>query len=163
MKLHFPRLYKNERTAEPCFTAVPFAKGTFTDGMRLRILDGGKEVLSQSKVTGRYADGSVRYLFCRFEADLPANRGKDLDAELTRETGKAVPGIRIVRDGKRLSIDGGAGGLRMTLLEGSGQWNGGRLRFSGEAGAAADMEAQLANLLNIIGVRRGDKVILAIG
>ena len=120
MKLHFPRLYKNVRTAEPCCAAVPFAQGEFTDGMRLRILDGGKEVPSQSKVTGRYADGSVRYLFCRFEADLPANKGKDLDAELTRETGKAVPGIRISREGKRLSIDGGASGLRMTLLEGSG-------------------------------------------
>ena len=49
------------------------------------------------------------------------------------------------------------------LLEGRGPWNGGHLRFSGEAGAAAGMEAQLANLLNIIGVRRGDKVFLELG
>ena len=48
------------------------------------------------------------------------------------------------------------------LLEGNGQWNGGRLRFSGEASAAAGMEAPLANLLNILGLRRGDKTMLQI-
>ncbi|MBR6976505.1 MAG: type II secretion system protein N [Ottowia sp.] len=70
----------------------------------------------------------------------------------------------------RVELSGGATpALRLStlqgplLLDGNGQWNGGRLRFSGEAGAAADMEAQLANLLNIIGVRRGDKVMLTIG
>ena len=49
------------------------------------------------------------------------------------------------------------------LLSGSGQWNGGHLRFAGEAGAAAGMEATLANLLNIIGQRRGDKVLINLG
>ena len=48
------------------------------------------------------------------------------------------------------------------LMKGNGQWDGKRLRFSGEANAAAGMEAQLANLLNILGIRRGDKVMLNI-
>ena len=119
MKLHFPKLYKNERTAEPCCAAIPFAKGVFTEGDRLRILDGGREIPNQSKVTSRYADGSARFLFCRFTADLPANRGKDFEAGITREPGAAVQGIRSIRDGESLRIDGGAGGLRFTLREGS--------------------------------------------
>ncbi|MBQ9577936.1 MAG: type II secretion system protein N, partial [Ottowia sp.] len=70
----------------------------------------------------------------------------------------------------RVDITGGATTtLRLStlqgplLLEGTGQWDGKRLRFSGEADAAAGMEAPLANLLNILGIRRGDKVMLNIG
>lgn len=49
------------------------------------------------------------------------------------------------------------------LLEGSGQWVGQRLRFRGEAKAAPGREAALANLLNIIGRRTGDRSILTVG
>ncbi|MBY4599013.1 type II secretion system protein N [Ottowia caeni] len=48
-------------------------------------------------------------------------------------------------------------------LSGQGQWVGSRLRFTGEASAAAGMEAQLANLLNILGRRQGDKAIISLG
>lgn len=49
------------------------------------------------------------------------------------------------------------------LLQGSGQWVGGRLRFRGEAQAAPGREAALANLLNIIGRRQGERSLLNIG
>jgi len=48
-------------------------------------------------------------------------------------------------------------------LSGSGQWVGQRLRFTGEATAAAGREAQLANLLNIIGRRSGARSVITIG
>lgn len=48
-------------------------------------------------------------------------------------------------------------------LSGSGQWVGSRLRFTGEASAAPDREAALANLLNIIGRRNGPRSIITIG
>ncbi len=48
-------------------------------------------------------------------------------------------------------------------LEGSGQWVGSRLRFSGEASAAPDREAALSNLLNIIGRRNGARSIITMG
>jgi general secretion pathway protein N len=48
-------------------------------------------------------------------------------------------------------------------LTGNGQWVGARLRFTGEASAAADREAALANLLNIIGRRNGARSIITIG
>ena len=48
-------------------------------------------------------------------------------------------------------------------LSGSGQWVGSRLRFTGEASAAPDREAALANLLNIIGRRNGPRSIIQIG
>jgi general secretion pathway protein N len=49
------------------------------------------------------------------------------------------------------------------LLTGSGQWVGQRLRFSGEASAAEGHEAQLSNLLNIIGRRTGARSHISLG
>ena len=48
-------------------------------------------------------------------------------------------------------------------LSGSGQWIGQRLRFAGEASAAPEREAALANLLNIIGRRSGARSLITLG
>jgi general secretion pathway protein N len=70
----------------------------------------------------------------------------------------------------RLNLHGGdAVALELSTLEGglqlsgSGEWIGAKLRLSGEARAAAGLEAQLANLLNIIGRRQGDKAVISLG
>lgn len=70
----------------------------------------------------------------------------------------------------RLDLSGGdAVELALSTLEGSlqlsgsGQWVGGRLRFAGEARAAPGLQAQLANLLNLIGRRQGDRAIISFG
>ena len=49
------------------------------------------------------------------------------------------------------------------LLQGSGQWVGGRLRFKGDAQAAAGREEALTNLLNIMGRRQGPRSVFNIG
>ena len=48
-------------------------------------------------------------------------------------------------------------------IDGQGQWVGGRLRFRGVATAAPGREAALANLLNIIGRRSGDRSVILLG
>ena len=70
----------------------------------------------------------------------------------------------------RLALQGGAvPTLTLQTLEGSlqlsgsGQWIGQRLRFSGEASAAPERQAALANLLNIIGRRSGARSLLTLG
>ena len=117
IKIHFPRLYRYPRVDEPCAVCLPFAPGVYQTGMRLRVLDGDRELPVQEKVTSRHPDGSVRYLFARFRADLPANRGKDFSAELTAAPAPAFPGIRVVRERARTLVDGGEGGLRLTLQD----------------------------------------------
>lgn len=52
------------------------------------------------------------------------------------------------------------GGL---LLQGEGQWVGGRLRFRGDARAAPGNETALGNLLSIIGRRDGTRSVLTFG
>lgn len=63
-------------------------------------------------------------------------------------------------DGATLALQTLQGEL---LLQGQGEWIAGRLRFRGEASAATGREAALANLLNIIGRRQGDRSLLSIG
>jgi general secretion pathway protein N len=70
----------------------------------------------------------------------------------------------------RITLEGGAQAtLRLETLEGSlqlsgtGQWVGRRLRFRGEASAVPGREAALANLLNIIGRRTGERSLISIG
>ena len=49
------------------------------------------------------------------------------------------------------------------LLNGQGQWVGGRLRFAGDAQAAPGSELALGNLLNIVGRRDGPRSVISIG
>jgi len=63
-------------------------------------------------------------------------------------------------DAVALTLDTLEGSL---LLQGTGQWLNGHVRFTGEAAAAPDAEAALSNLLNILGQRQGAKSILKMG
>lgn len=63
-------------------------------------------------------------------------------------------------EGAQLMLVTQQGPLRLT---GTGQWVGPRLRFRGEARADPGSEAMLNNLLNLLGQRRGDVTLLAIG
>jgi general secretion pathway protein N len=70
----------------------------------------------------------------------------------------------------RLDLTGGAsptvdlqtlkGALQLT---GRGEWVGARMRFKGEASATPEYEAELTNLLSIIGRRRDGKSIISLG
>jgi general secretion pathway protein N len=61
-------------------------------------------------------------------------------------------------DQATLALSTLSGGL---LLQGNGQWVGGRLRFLGDARAAPGNEPALANLLSIIGRREGTRSVLS--
>lgn len=73
----------------------------------------------------------------------------------------------------RLRLNGSDGRSPLTLelstiegdlqLTGSGRWIGSRLNFEGVASAAPEREAALANLLNVIGRRDGDRFIITLG
>ncbi|WP_395703507.1 type II secretion system protein N [Aquabacterium sp.] len=60
----------------------------------------------------------------------------------------------------QLTLDTLDGALR---LSGTGQWSGSRLRFRGQAEAAAGQESALANLLNLLGRRQGALAVISIG
>lgn len=96
MKIHFDKLYRDDRTDELCGLGVPFPKGTLkSDNVSsIAVYDGEKRLLSQSKVTSTWEDDSVRFAYVRFLATLPGNKGKDL--ELVYD--KALPELADVDD-----------------------------------------------------------------
>lgn len=81
MEVKFPKLYRYDRLREHCHVAIPFAKGELTDAELLQIYQDGRLMPSQKKVTSKYSDGSIRYLFVRFLADLPGNAKAVLEAQ----------------------------------------------------------------------------------
>ncbi len=118
MKITFEKLYRYDRIGEPCCIAVPVKEGLLRTAEGVRVLDGGRELPSQTKVTSRHRDGSVRFLFTRFLADLPGNAGKAIDYEL--EGGPGGPagftGIRTERRPDGWLADTGA--VRFLLKDG---------------------------------------------
>ncbi len=81
IEVKIDKLYRYDRKSEPCFIGFPLPKGTLYDDKKVYLYDGNITLPLQSKVTGRYDDGSIRFLFLRFLADLPANKGMTLECE----------------------------------------------------------------------------------
>ena len=115
MKIHFPKLYRNERKEEPCQICIPYPEGIFTEGMHLRITDGEQELPVQTRILSRYRDGSVRFLSARFTANLPGMQGKTLEATMTDAKTIPCPGIRLTQTEMGLSVDAGEGGPVLCL------------------------------------------------
>ena len=119
MKLFFPKLYRYERLQEHCAVGMPFPQGAFRESMRLKVLDDGKELPVQSRVTSRYADGSIRYLFVRTMVDLPAGRGKILDVSVVEDSAPVYAGLTVTEQDHSIEVHGGQDGLDFTVRDGS--------------------------------------------
>lgn len=88
----------------------------------------------------------------------------DLSSRLAsiRPLGSYQARLRADADGATAQLD--LSTLRgALLLQGQGQWVGGRLRFAGDAQAAPGSELALGNLLNIVGRRDGPRSVINIG
>lgn len=120
MKIKFDKLYRYERKMEPCSIAIPMAEGVCRDAEGVQIRDGERVLPSQTRVTSRYRDGSVRYLFTRFQADLPGNAKKELDC-VTDGCGEknepAFAGIILQENREGFLADTGC--LKLTLQNGT--------------------------------------------
>ena len=92
----------------------------------------------------------------------------DLDAMASRiSTLDELGSYRLVLEGD--TAHGEAAQVQLSTLRGAlqlsgrGEWAASKLRFQGQAGAAAGSEAVLNNLLNIIGRRQGALSVISIG
>lgn len=109
IKLHFEKLSRFNRCMEPCNVAIPFPKGKLIDFSKIAISDGDKNFPSQSSVTSKWEDGSIKWLLVNFLADLPGNNSKDYYCTLN-ETSSVLPyeKISIVENDDLLCINTGA-------------------------------------------------------
>lgn len=103
--LRFEKLYKDARMGEPCSVAIPLKQGALFDVASVCVMQAGVEQLTQCKVTSRYGDGSIRWLFVRFLADLPGNGGTTLYCDLHH--GKVGENVEAVCEERGLRIPSG--------------------------------------------------------
>lgn len=82
MDIYFDKLYRYDRISEPCYIGIPVREGELWDTDRVCVCQARKRLPLQSKITSRHKDGSVRFLFLRFLADLPGNKGTILQCSL---------------------------------------------------------------------------------
>lgn len=107
MDIKFRKLYRYERLREHCQIAIPFAKGALTQEKRVQVLQNGQCMPSQKKVTSRYEDGSIRYLFVRFLANLPANDKAVLQVESDCDKVCEYEGIKVTATEKGYQVKAG--------------------------------------------------------
>lgn len=106
MEIRFPKLYRYDRKNEHCSVAIPFAKGEFCRDDVMEIYQDGVKVPTQAKVTSNYDDGSVRYLFVRFMANLPGNKKAVLEAVKNKRETAADQAGSLSAEGRALKCDG---------------------------------------------------------
>ena len=90
-QLHFPKLSKFDRRAEPATVSIPFAPGKLAAAEQLRVWDGERRLPIQARPLANWPDGSVKWLLVHLQPDLPGNRDKTLRFDLD---GKGAPARR---------------------------------------------------------------------
>lgn len=108
--IYIDKLYRYERKGEPCFIGIPMKKGELYDLDRVAVLQDDRALPIQKKVTARHNDGSVKFMFLRFIADLPANKGTVLRCDTNAPTGIASKSVEITvrQENDGISVDTGA-------------------------------------------------------
>ncbi len=107
MKITFPKLYRYDRIREHAYVAIPFKEGELFRESKVQIWDGDRILPTQNKVTSYYKDGSIRYLFVRFMADLPANQKKFLEMKIGEERAPELQALSVKRIEGGFNVDGG--------------------------------------------------------
>lgn len=110
MKLLLDKLYKNEMKNAQLSVAVPFKKGELKDVSAISIYDKDVKLLTQSKVTAKYEDGSVRFAFVRFIADVPANLDYSYDLKIDNAANNSAvsDSIILIENSDGYSVNTGA-------------------------------------------------------
>lgn len=78
INLSFEKLYNTDRIDEPCYIGFPIKKGKLKKAEDIVIKDKtGKIAVSQSKATSLWQDGTVKWVFTRFNADILKNKSAE--------------------------------------------------------------------------------------
>ena len=119
IELYLEKLYRYERKEAPLGICIPVKKGRLMSADEVAVWDGKTMLPTQVKVTSRYEDGSVRFLYVRFIGNLPANKGYKfyltLDKKDAAESNisnsiseKPSTKLCVEKNGAEISVDTGA-------------------------------------------------------
>lgn len=92
VKLFFEKIYSVDRVKEPVFIGIPLKKGLLHNADLAVIKDDtGAAVPSQSKATALWNDGSIKWIFTRFNADIAANSSAQYWLDISNNTVISFP------------------------------------------------------------------------
>ena len=74
INVSFEKLYRYERKQEYVGVAIPFKKGERFNLSNLSVVQDSKKLIHQEKITAKYDDGSIKFAYVRFLANLAANK-----------------------------------------------------------------------------------------
>ncbi len=87
IKLNFEKLYAVDRINEPCYVGVPLKKGIAFDINKIAVKNSSKNTVPyQLLATGYWDDGSIKWLFARFFADIKANKSAEYFVDINSES-----------------------------------------------------------------------------
>lgn len=120
IKLSFEKIYSTDRINENCYIGLPFKKGelnsNFTAETDVMITDKeGREYASFSRPLAYWNDGSVRWLFTRFEADILANKSAEYYLHTDKRRKRIFPDGKIIHTED--TIDTGAIKVKLGMGE----------------------------------------------
>jgi len=78
IKLLFPRFSKYFCEAEHITIGVPFPKGALSSTDEIALFSGDDEIFCQKSVTGRWPDGSIRWVLLDFQTDVDCSIDQEL-------------------------------------------------------------------------------------
>ena len=113
-ELYFESIYAFDRTDEPVFVGIPFKKGELFDEKKIAVKnEKGEQKPSFSSALSTWEDGSVKWLFTDFLADIPALRSAKyfLAIEEEPQTIKGIVSDEKVTDTGKITLDFSKGEL----------------------------------------------------
>lgn len=108
----FEKLYMTDVFDEHCGVGVPFPQGSVREPFDLAVKGETGEKPVQFKVTSRWPDGSVRWLYARFLADLKGNAKTVYQCGILPGTEPETKGM-VMQEADGLTIDTGAVVVRL--------------------------------------------------
>jgi hypothetical protein len=116
MRIHFDKLYKDDRKKELCGLGIPFSKGEVSAQRfnSICILDGENAVPAQYKITSTWEDGSVRFAYARFLADLPGNKDKDFELSFSDKKASFEDEVRVTKSQENITVSNGTISFEVT-------------------------------------------------
>ena len=109
----------------PVTAGIPFGRGMVRDPAMLSLEAGGKPVALQARTAARWPDGSCRWVFLDFQADVPAGGEVELALRTSPARVKVENPVTVDENGSSVTLSngvicynvetGGSGGMLTTL------------------------------------------------
>ncbi|MGI5817047.1 MAG: hypothetical protein ACOX9R_03000 [Armatimonadota bacterium] len=107
LRLHFPKISRLDRIAEPTTCAVPFPEGRLSPERPVTLRRDEAPVPTQTRATALWPDGSVKWLLVDALVDLPGNAATDYEVMVGEPSPTSASEARVIEDLAGVRVESG--------------------------------------------------------